>query len=381
MGKTGFRKKPSGRYEYRFYVEKKQYSVSGGTVRECEQKAKERITEIEAGLYTANKNLTVHDLFNDFLEDKADNLTESAIIGNEYAFKRIDTAFGKVKVKDLEKRQIKEFRKRLLAEVTDDGSRLTSRGANEILQLLRSMFSYAVANDYLAKNICSGLKNIKKPENEIPATETIHRKLSDDEITRFLEAAADSIYIYLFHFLINCGCRCGEALALTWHDCDFKNKTISISKTVTKCKKGMTVHNMTKTEAGRRVIPMNQNIINILYEQRKRVQMLFGDGAIFPGELVFPNRSGVLAVPSSIATMVKNISIRAGIEPIATHAFRHYYCCKAVDSGISAEVLRGLIGHSDINTLWRVYYHNNESREAEAAERLNNIIPFPGIAV
>ena len=86
--------------------------------------------------------------------------------------------------------------------------------------------------------------------------------------------------------ILNTGMRIGEALALEWSDIDFKNKTLKVNKTLTMAKerdeKGevvgknkKTFSDITKTESGNRIIPLNDMAITLLqqiqsYNMRKQ---------------------------------------------------------------------------------------------------------------
>ncbi len=56
---AGVRRKENGRYEKRFTVDGKRYSVSGNTSKECVEKELALRKELEEGTYIKNQNLTV----------------------------------------------------------------------------------------------------------------------------------------------------------------------------------------------------------------------------------------------------------------------------------------------------------------------------------
>ena len=75
----------------------------------------------------------------------------------------------------------------------------------------------------------------------------------------------------LVKFLLNTGFRIGEALALTWEDIDFENKTIKIDKSVTMVNNEMLLGEP-KTENGYRTIMMNNMTYDILQEHKAAQQ-------------------------------------------------------------------------------------------------------------
>ena len=54
----GVRKRPDGTLEKRFTVDGKRYSIYGANNKELQQKEKELRAQIEAGIYTDNRNIT-----------------------------------------------------------------------------------------------------------------------------------------------------------------------------------------------------------------------------------------------------------------------------------------------------------------------------------
>lgn len=59
----GVRKRPDGTLEKRFTVDGKRYSIYGANNKELQQKEKEIRKQIEAGIYTDNRNITLNEYF------------------------------------------------------------------------------------------------------------------------------------------------------------------------------------------------------------------------------------------------------------------------------------------------------------------------------
>lgn len=64
--------------------------------------------------------------------------------------------------------------------------------------------------------------------------------------------------------------RSGEAAALTWDDIDYKQNVIHITKTATFNEDKTATVGSPKSEAGKRDIPLNDSIKDILSKQRKK---------------------------------------------------------------------------------------------------------------
>lgn len=371
---TGFRKKSNG-YEFRFRIEGKRYSVFGSTIEECQEKRDTLREEIRKGLYTRNRDLTVAEYFEEFIKSKSGDVVEATIINNRATFERIGEAFGKRKIRTIEPREAASFREKLEKEIGDDQSKLTTRGANFILALLSAIFKAAVNDRIIEHNPAASLRRFKRVEEE--AKNTIHRRLSPEELQAFFTASSESFYLHLFEFMLNTGVRVGEACALYWTDINFSTNEIKIERSITKTEKGrVKVGDSAKTEAGKRTIHMNEEIRRILHDQRNMTDMLFGSkvsGLVFPAARLDKNGEVAIARSTSIDTIMKELCKRSGIEHFTCHAFRHTFACACVDQGVAPEVLKSLMGHKDIRITLNVYYHDNSDRAREAME---NVIVF-----
>jgi integrase len=60
--------------------------------------------------------------------------------------------------------------------------------------------------------------------------------------------------------------RKGEAMALQWKDIDFKNRTVSIDKTLVELQKGELLIQSTKTDSSTRTIMVDNGTLSILKE-------------------------------------------------------------------------------------------------------------------
>lgn len=364
----GCRERSDGRLELRFKVDGKSYSVYGDSTNECRMKELKLRDELEKGIYTENRDITLSKYFEEYIQAKSGAVKEATILHNRSTFIRIDKEFGKMKVRMIETRQIKQFRQKLEAEMRDENSRLTTHGINDILELLSSVLESAMNDAVILRNPAAGIKRFKRIEEDV--RETIHRRLTNEELRKFFAVAETSYYRYLFEFMLATGIRVGEGLALYWTDINFEAGEIRISRSVTKTSQGIKVGDSAKTAAGKRTIFMNDEIRRILTEQREIINALFGSSVM---GLVFPSTTGKVARPSSVDTCMRGMCKAAGVAHFTSHAFRHTFASNMVDAGVAPEVLKNILGHTNIKVTIDTYYHANGDRMREA---MGNIISF-----
>lgn len=163
--------------------------------------------------------------------------------------------------------------------------------------------------------------------------------------------------------ILNTGMRIGEALALEWQDIDFDKKTLRVNKTLTKAKERdksgsvvgkqkKTFSDITKTESGNRLIPLNDMAMALLmqiqdYNKRKKIKTDYVASTAEGGEV---SELNILRTFKSALGVV-------GAEDYTTHALRHTFASRLLKAGTEISVVSKLLGHADINTTYSTYIH------------------------
>lgn len=104
-----------------------------------------------------------------------------------------------------------------------------------------------------------------------------------EEHKKLLEALEKQEHKYKYIILLQLytGMRIGEVLALSIKDIDYKNNTITISRTLTRDENDKTIMgDTTKTENSKRTILINDKVKAILKQAQKR-QMTNINGLLF----------------------------------------------------------------------------------------------------
>lgn len=144
---------------------------------------------------------------------------------------------------------------------------------------------------------------------------------------------------------INTGVRRGEAFNLTWADVDLKNKLITVDGDTSKS--GQTRH-----------IPLNREGLETLTRWKAQCA---GQGFVFPGH----NGRRLDNIKKSWVALLK----RAKIVGFRWHDLRHTFASKLVMNDKSLNVVRALLGHSDIKMTLR-YAHLSPGSMAAAVESI-----------
>lgn len=228
--------------------------------------------------------------------------------------------------------------------------------------VLRPAFQMAVDDDILRKN----------PFDFLIATVLVNDAVTREAISRkqertFLEFVKNDShfcrYYDGFYILFNTGMRISEFTGLTISDVDMENRTINIDHQLQKT--GTLVYiNTTKTNAGKRVIPMQADV----YECFERILARRPKLKVEP---MIDGYSGFLWFDKDGKPMVAlhwekyfqhavdkyNSIYRVQLPRITPHVCRHTYCSNMAKSGMNPKVLQYLMGHSDISVTLNTYTH------------------------
>lgn len=335
------------------YVKSGYSDVYAKTVRELDQKKKEKEKQIQAGIIDANTTFGAY--FEKILETKLlDGLKDSTRKTKAYPIRLIrESSISKIRLVELNPPLINNW----LASLDLSKGAYTSVGT-----LLRNTLQSAFKDGLIYRNLSESV--------ELPKVEgKTHNKregrlLSNLEVTTILDSLKEP-YKTLSAFLLDTGVRVGEALALDWTDIDFDNKTVSITKAM-----GVRTHKITtpKNKTSVRTVPLSDSMISVLKQLRlnQRETALKFPGFYEQSNAVFRNESGNRI---SYDTYLQHLK-RTGAD-VKPHDFRHTNASRLNESGVSPLVVAKWLGHSKIDTTVNVYTDVTENLEKSSLELLN----------
>lgn len=365
----GVKYRKDGRMEKRITINGVRYSVFGHSMKELEKKELALRQSIAEGLRVTGQNITLDRYFEDWIEAKRGTVKETTLRNEKLLYATVSktcidkagTTFGSLKVREVEGTDVRALQKAL-----QEGH--ATRTVNDMISLVKGVFRSAMVYDRIITfNPCSSVRKLKRTEPQL--RDTKHRALTRTETTLFLSAAADSYYRNLYLFLLNTGCRVGEAGALQIRD--IGKKSIHVARTLTRTENGgWTIGEDTKTKAGERLIPITAEAAQAI-EQQKALNRLVFDEKQGMTNVIFRSTKGALLRSAPINEDIKRICGKAGIEPFTVHAFRDTFCTRCVESGMPPKTLQTIMGHADIKMTFELYAHCEEDTAAEALKAVN----------
>jgi hypothetical protein len=167
---------------------------------------------------------------------------------------------------------------------------------------------------------------------------------------------------------------------------DLKNNLIHIRVTArwNGIKKHEEVVEATKTEAGRRDIPIPEHLKPLLEMRREKLQQDI-DFAIMRGALRKPpetlyvcaNELGKRTSLTSITKWWCNHRKRFDLD-CTVHDMRHHFVSALAAQGVHPSTAAALVGHGDVGTTLNVYTHVQQQQLEEAMREMDSVVAAKG---
>ena len=354
---NGISQRKDGLYQARFINRfGKRQTIYAKTLNEVRHKLRTEQYNDEKAINVVDKNMTLDEWFDIWLSTCKKNCRSSTKGSYITHYKRIQEELGWRKLTSLNLIVMQEAFNKLKT----DNARKNSK------KILVDMLNRAVDTDLLVKNVAKQINTVIAKEEKKE-----RRVLTIRETELFLEQAKGTFYENLFILALETGLRVGELSALQWEDIDFKKKVIHVKHTL--CyfsKNGKYVFEMhdTKTNNGKRTIPLTAKAINSLKCQKLQKQEIILKGKTAKEEfqnLVFVTKNNQptqqFLINQCMQLVIQNIN-KAGIDfsPFTLHTLRHTFATRAIECGMNPKTLQKLLGHGTLQMTMDLYCHVTE---------------------
>lgn len=321
-------------------------------------------------------NITLNEQIELYLKIK-NNLALSTRENYQYYYKHSikESRIGKMKVIDLKKSDILQFYKGLSEEEN------YSSGTIKILhKIIHPALDLACDDNVIGKNPSDGCTK------EYAESEEKKYALTPEEEIEFLERIRlrpkMRRYYPLYAILLKTGLRISEAVGLTWDDVDLDNRKIDINHQIQYRQSNGKMQfyaTATKTNAGKRIIPMTDEVYELFMEQRKVWFQSKKDSEFevdgYKNFVFLSHVTGRCMIHNNVRRMLRSIvsmnnKREIQLPDISPHILRHTCTTRLVEAGCDIKVLQYIIGHTDIRTTMRVYNHVDEGRVKREMDKL-----------
>lgn len=177
-------------------------------------------------------------------------------------------------------------------------------------------------------------------------------------------------YALVYHLLLTLGLRRGEVLGLSWKDLDWDAGTAQVRRQVQQIGSKVIISDYTKTDAGRRTLPIPPLLLERLrahWQNQQEERALMGQGWN-EHNLIFPTEAGTAVGPSNLVRHFGLLLGCATLPHIRLHDLRHT-CATLLGERISDRIIAAILGHTP-GTVTARYAKTTLGQMREAVEAL-----------
>ncbi len=357
---------------------RKYKTVYGATQKEADRKAQEIKSRIGKGLDITSGNKTFNDWAKLFLSTQKTALSDAEYSTKEKRIEFFSSYFGEMLIEAVRPYQIETALKALAKENPSTGKPSAKKTVSAYKQNCSQVFKFAIKNRIIEYNPAdyAELPKDTHTNKRRALTETERKWITelDSEKQRAKRAAMIAMF---------CGLRRGELTALTWNDIDFEKKTITVNKSYDFKSDSI---KLPKTEAGIRTVPMPDNLVEFLRNEKKTSLYV-----------VVTAKNKMMTVDSwkrAIESLLVDLEIAHGtakgkdkkkkkcepkptvftLLPFGWHDLRHTYATLLFEAGVDVLTAQYLLGHASPQTTMEIYTHLSNEQKDRSIVKLNDFL-------
>jgi integrase len=259
-------------------------------------------------------------------------------------------------------------------------------------QHVQSFYNSKRKAGYAAESVITLHKVIHKALDNAVRWRLVPRNVSDDvtlpkhgaqgesqsltvqQARRLLTVAKGHELEAMIVLLLDTGMRHGEITALRWEDINFEKGTVSIHRTVSHLRKGISEGDP-KTATSEREITLSPSVLAVLqghHVRQRAMQQRAGEKWQDLG-LVFPNSKGGYQRKLTNTSRFHRLLAQAGLPEIRIHDLRYTAVTLMMEMGINQKAIQHRVGHAHLEQTWK-YTHVSDTMQEEIASRLDTLL-------
>lgn len=313
----------------------------------------------------SNYDMTYEQFMNTvYLPYYQSEVSEHTYATRQLSLKIVFNRFGKKKLKDITVREVQNFRTWLLAK---NGGNYSQAYAGLTFGTFRKSLDFAVDMQYLQKNVSMKVKSIPKGKSiaEYWTKNDFEEVISNICISDFYEHLC---FVMLWLYFCT-GVRVNEGTAIWWNDIDFEKKELRVAHMLIMTNKNnWQRQNHTKTDAGLRIVTLDDDTIQILKAWKERQSEL--------GKVNFVlSYDGNPMLKSTISRIIKRYAKLANVPLIQAKGLRHSHASYLINElNASVLIVSKRLGHSSPEITLKHYAHMWSGVDKELANEMTGLI-------
>ena len=368
-GEGNIRKRKDGRWEGRYTAGhdaetgKAIYrNVLGRTQAETKAKLRAAIEEAKsldvtkAGKYTVGA--WMDEWFENYAKIKVRPSSHQTYRG--YIDNHIKPNIGKLPLEKLTSLELQKLYKKLLTsgridrvESKHQAKGLSPKTVRNIHQIISPAMNLAREQKLITANPAEGCALPRLEHKEM-------KTLLVEQLQSFLREAKDSGAFELYYLELATGLRRGELLGLKWEDIDLEKGNLRVKRQVARIN-GEVVEAPLKTKNAYRALPLAEDTIQVLKQQRKKTGS---------SHWVFPSPTGGPISPDSVLHMLHRVLKRAGLPKVRFHDLQHTFATLALQNGVDIKTRSGMLGRFSAGFTLDIYTYVTGAAQCQAAQTM-----------
>ncbi|WP_338956848.1 site-specific integrase [Fusobacterium nucleatum] len=295
---------------------------------------------------TLGASIPFKNAVNQYLEFKKPRLKESTYINLECLLKKI-TFFDNLLMSEITPIQVSSFQNELIKIYKSS----TIKNINTQIKML---FTWCVRYKGLTNNPFNMVDRLKLETKKRMDIITV------DEFNKIIEQVDKPDMKLMFKILFWTGLRLGEARALKIDDIDFKNKSISVTKTYTELKE-KDIITTPKTKESIRTIKIDDVLTQEIKDYLDKARYILNNDFIF------------CYTKPYYLEIFKRIALRVLGKRLRIHDLRHSHASFLINNGVDVLLISKRLGHSNTAMTLNVYSHLYSDKENKAIDIINKL--------
>lgn len=345
----------TGKYKYQWVTVK-------GNKKEAEERLADLLHQIDTGAFIKPGKIIVAEYLKRWLKDYAwPNLAPRTAEGYEHIIiHHVIPSLGSMSLTQLKPEHLQKY----YAEKQSGG--LSAQTVRHHHTVLHKALQTALEWGILARNVADVITPPRVQRTDM-------QTWTEDDITRFLEAAKGTPYYTLFYAALFTGMRRSELLALRWQDVDFILSQVYVHRSMHCLKGGKIVFRPTKTAKGRRAISLPPSAAIALREhyEKQKLELAMLGKQLKDNDLVFSHIDSKPLLPNTVTHAWIKLVRRSGLKSIRLHDARHTHASIMLKQGIHPKIVQERLGHASIAVTLDTYSHVAPGLQEAAAKRFD----------
>lgn len=233
-------------------------------------------------------------------------------------------------------------------------------------------------------------QNNRKSNQKALTTQNKNQFIPDENMKKLFDRFPEGNPCHIpILFGYKCGCRVGEAYAITWKDIDFENATLNINKQLQYDSANKVWYFSPPKYNSCRVIGLDKNMISILKSERDRqtiqkskhknyTRPLVDENGVINydegkyAEFVIRKPNGAF-VPPNAKMHMSNVAHHELNIPFTYHSLRHTHATMLAEAGFDPLYTKERLGHKNYSVTMKYYIHPTDQTRINGQEKLEKL--------